>query len=372
MKEVKSLYIHFPFCRHLCNYCDFYKHKLISNQQIDEFEHILSKQIDSNEELLGKKGFELKDLKSIYIGGGTPSLWSSRGAKFIKEKVIERFGLSSDCEFTVEVDPGMWTTEDIKDWRSIGVNRFSVGVQSFDDDYLKILDRAHDKSEVYELISYLKEKDANFSIDLMLGIPTVKDMDRNVIREIDELVKYNPSHFSIYILKCRSNYAHLSKLPQDDSVADEYLKVCEHMKHLGFEQYEVSNFAKKAKESFHNKEYWKYKSVAAIGATATGLLVESDELAFRYKWKASSEGYVAEELKGTSLLIEKLYMQLRAKNCFDINILDGDNKNKFENLVLKWKDNGYVAKRMGSIELSAQGYLMLDSLMDDIFKTLTI
>lgn len=371
MKNIDGLYIHFPFCRHLCNYCDFYKHKLNDQVQVDQFEEILLKQIIENEKLLNKNKFQINTLQTLYIGGGTPSLWSQRGSAFLKENILSKITFSDDYEFTIEIDPGTWTEDEIKSWIDIGVNRFSIGVQSFDDEYLKVLDREHNKSDVIETLNYLESINANYSVDLMLGLPKL-DNARDIQREILDLISYGPSHFSVYILKCRKNYPNFEILPDEDEVADEYLETCNFLKNKRYEQYEVSNFAKDKKESEHNKKYWKYESIAAIGPNSAGLIVRDNQSALRYKWKTQSEGFVVEELIETSLMIEKLYMQLRSRGCFDKNILDNQNRLAFSKLEDQWISRGYVASSSDSFELTALGYLMLDSLMDDIFNTLTL
>lgn len=371
MKEVDGLYIHFPFCRHLCNYCDFYKHKLNEAEQVKVFEKLLLEQIEENKKLLIKNSFEIPSLKTLYIGGGTPSLWSKRGSEFLRDHLLDHINLKSDYEFTIEIDPGTWTKEEIESWIAIGVNRFSIGVQSFNDEYLGVLDRAHRKSEVIETIRYLKKIKANYSVDLMLGLPKLNG-DRDILLEIEELTYYEPNHFSVYILKCRKNYPHYHLLPDDDEVATEYLETCEYLKSKGFDQYEVSNFAKAGRKSQHNIKYWRYESVAAIGPNSAGLLVKNDDHALRYKWKTQSARIEIEKLEGTSLFIEKLYMQLRAKGCFDRNIFDGKNYMIFKKLTKKWSELGYLKSFENDFELTSNGYLMLDSLMDDIFGHLDL
>ena len=165
MNSVTSLYLHFPFCRHLCNYCDFYKHKLEDSTQINQFEKVLLEQINFHQEFLQKNNFNIPMLETLYIGGGTPSLWSSGGSQFLKQNLLNHYKLSPDCEFTLEIDPGTWTSDEIEKWLAIGVNRFSVGVQTYDADYLKIMDRAHNIEQVDELLSYLQKKQLNYSIE---------------------------------------------------------------------------------------------------------------------------------------------------------------------------------------------------------------
>lgn len=372
--KIKSLYIHFPFCRHLCNYCEFYKHKLEQVQDVLDYEELLIKQITAHKVLLEEKNMEFGELDSLYIGGGTPSLWSLKGPIFLKEFLLSQLKLSKNCEFTIEVDPGTWTKQEISSWIEVGVNRFSIGVQSYDQEYLKILDRKHTKSEIDVLLSYLQEIGANFSIDLLIGIPTLSNT-RDLESEIKELIGFSPNHFSVYILKCRKNYPHLSLLPTEDDSADEYLEVCRLLNNFGFLQYEVSNFAKKGWESIHNKKYWEYlSSVAALGPSGSGLLLmgKDKDKALRYKWKSMSEGFQTENLEGTSLTIEKIYMKLRAKGLMSVDFFDGENQQRFLKLIEAWDRQGYIAASKPCLELTPCGYLLLDSLMDDIFKELTI
>lgn len=371
MKTINGLYLHFPFCRHLCNYCDFYKHKLEQQGQVKDFESVLKLQMNKHKELLNTQNFQLEALETFYIGGGTPSLWANRGSEFLKEHFFQEHSFANNYEFTIEVDPGTWTEKEIDNWRGIGVNRFSIGIQSFDENYLKVLDREHSMKEAMDTLEYFKSLGSNYSVDLMLGLPKL-DTKRDIIKEIESLIHYNPQHFSVYILKCRKNYPHLDKLPEEDEVADEYLRVCNYLNQIGYKQYEVSNFALEGKESIHNKKYWKYESVAALGPNASGLLVKDKDHSLRYQWKSLSDGFITEELTGSSLQIEKIYMQLRAMNCFEINHLSPENKEAFLKLIKLWKSRGYVADSQVGFELTAKGYLMLDSLMDDVFNTLSL
>ena len=229
MEEVNSLYIHFPFCRHLCNYCDFYKHKLEAKEQISEFELKVLAEIEANDIFLARNKAKISTLKSLYIGGGTPSLWSISGANFLYNNIIEKYGLEKDCEFTIEVDPGTWTIQEIDRWVEIGVNRFSIGIQSFDAKFLPILDRAHTMKEANELLEFMNERKYNYSIDLMLGLPYSLESKRDIEKEIELLLPFSPSHFSVYILKTRKNYALNDHLPSEDTIADEYLRACKYL-----------------------------------------------------------------------------------------------------------------------------------------------
>ena len=365
MKEVNSLYIHFPFCRHLCNYCDFYKHKFTSVDQINKFEDQLKSQIDHHNDFLCHHGFRLKGLETLYIGGGTPSLWKTRGASFIKS----HFDLAPNCEFTIEVDPDTWSEEEIDFWREVGVNRFSIGTQSFSKKFLKVMDRTHSLADVEKTLKYFSNEDLNFSVDLMLGLP--KSKERSIINELEDILKYKPKHLSVYILKTRSNYPLNDYLPEDDFIREEYLKVSDYLKRSGYEHYEVSNFAKDGFRSKHNQKYWLYKSVAALGANATGVLVKDNE-AIRYQWKSVSLGIKEDVLKGESLLIEKLFLALRFHHGVNFKklFIRHEQQDVIEKLIKKWKEQNYLTSDsvLEQAYLTSLGYLMCDSLIDDIFK----
>lgn len=360
MLNIPSLYIHFPFCKHLCNYCDFYKHKFDdSEKQRAQYQDWLNKALESHQKLLDENRFEISKLDTLYIGGGTPSLWGLQGVSYIGDK----FKNYSPKEFTIEVDPRTYSTREIKAWEDIGVNRFSLGLQAFNDDYLKLLDRKHTKDEVKQTLKDFSGK--NYSVDLLIGAPKFSSA-RNIKSEIDELISYGPKHFSVYILKTRKNYPLIEKLPSDDEVSEEYLEVCEYLESQGYRQYEVSNFAQDGFRSEHNLNYWRYKSVAAIGQNATGLL-SSPEKVIRYQWKSSSSDYVIEELSGESLRIEQVYLGLRHKGDFDLASFFASESEKLNKLLNQWDKLGYLDKN-SAYHLTSKGFLMLDSIIGDLFS----
>jgi oxygen-independent coproporphyrinogen-3 oxidase len=372
LKNISSLYIHFPFCRHLCNYCDFYKFKLNDSNQISSFEGKLLEQIIDNNTLISNYGYEFKPLDTLYIGGGTPSLWSHAGAAFIKNHIIQHIKLAPDCEFTIEIDPGTWTPSEIGEWIKIGVNRFSIGIQAFDEKFKNHLDRAHTMDEAKELLEYMKVKKFNFSVDLMLGLPFSEVETRDIDVEIEELSKYDPSHFSVYILKTRANYLHTNNLPSDDYTAIEYENVCRNLEGRGYEQYEVSNFAKASRRSKHNLKYWKSESVASLGSNATGLL-NLGESGVRYQWKSVGVGASIEEIGKDSFLIEKIYMSLRSCLGLEFKIFSQTDQARLKNIIENWSKHGYVKSVDDKkVVLNSNGYIILDSLMDDIFRELSV
>ena len=231
------------------------------------------------------------------------------------------------------------------------------------------MDRTHSLADVEKTLKYFSNEDLNFSVDLMVGLP--KSKERSIINELEDILKYKPKHLSVYILKTRSNYPLNGYLPEDDFIREEYLKVSDYLKRGGYEHYEVSNFAKDGFRSKHNQKYWLYKSVAALGANATGLLVKDNE-AIRYQWKSVSLGIKEDVLKGESLLIEKLFLALRFHHGVNFKklFIRHEQQDVIEKLIKKWKEQNYLTSDsvLEQAYLTSLGYLMCDSLIDDIFK----
>lgn len=363
--KVSSLYIHFPFCKHLCNYCDFYKRQ--SNVGSSEVKWFQDKLIKSTEKLLQfykSKNFKIARLKSVYIGGGTPSLWGQLGAQwfshFLEQMQLE---LESDCEFTMEMNPGSLTGELIQSWQNSGLNRVSVGIQTLNDSGLAVLDRIHSVCDSINALETLQGLGINFSTDFMIGIPQTGQA-RNIRLELEEVLKYDPNHLSLYIFTVGKKYKHFSLIPSEQVVSDEYLDVANFLKTKGYIHYEVSNFAKSNDESRHNLTYWKSGPVLAIGPSATGFMC-FEESALRYKWDTSMENFSVEKLDASQLRLEKLYMLLRTNLGVSKSFGEGES---WSNLVQDWSRRELLSCDGDIISLNSRGYLVIDSLMDEIFS----
>jgi len=306
-------------------------------------------------------------LETIYIGGGTPSLWGKRGAQFINNFLEQhRITKSSECEFTLEVNPGSWTAEGLNAWQDSGVNRFSLGIQSLDSRFIKLLDRIHNIDDVFVTLEKFKEMNANFSVDFMLGLPQSETLGRDVIDELETILKFNPSHISLYILTTKEHYIHKDSLPSDEWIEKEYLAVSDFLLKRGFDHYEVSNFSKKGKSSKHNLRYWQMKSVGALGPSATGYLSEKK---FRYKWKVSSAEFVPELLDENAVLLETLYMNLRINEGLSLSFFNDKNKNEQLFVIAQaWSSRGIAEIVEDRVVLNSRGFLILDFLMDEIFS----
>lgn len=364
MTQVSSLYLHIPFCRHLCNYCDFFKRKYEpGSSQIEDFHQILRKGLKRHEELMQEYQMSWAPLETLYFGGGTPSLWGPEGAKFFKDEMRKYFSLKTDAEFTMEVDPGTWTPEMISVWQELGLNRISIGTQTLNPEFLKIMDRDHSLEESHALLKFCQKNNWNFSLDFLLGIPFSQSKKRSIREELDQLLEYGPKHISLYILNARSKYPHIQSMPDDEFIREEYLFMSDYLKQQGFHHYEVSNFALPGFESKHNIKYWRSGSVAALGPTGTGLFSVSQKNALRYKWKVS-EAEIEKELLGPAELdLERTYLELRTSLGWK-----PENSSKWQCLFRSWEQQNYGKWTGERMQLSSLGFLMLDSLMDDIFR----
>lgn len=366
MQAVSSLYIHFPFCRHLCNYCDFYKTKVDFDSQtsFSSFENYLEASFFKLKKILKDNDFQLEPLKTIFIGGGTPSLWGRSGANFL-HKFFKKHGvdLAPDCEFTIEVNPGTLSKDDIVEWKSIGVNRFSVGTQALDREILPFLDRIHSYEDVLKQLNYLKESGINYSVDLMLGLPNSKE--RDIEAEIDTLLAYGPNHISTYILTVGESYKYFKDLPEDEMIASEYIRVSDYLRSKGFTHYEVSNFARPHFKSLHNLKYWNNESVLALGPSAVGFLRKSLSEGVRFRGLTNRPSYELEFLGESELLTEDIYLSLRIGRALPLSRICDPKEERMSIFLKKWLENGWIDEealsRDSSLVLTSKGYLHLDS-----------
>jgi len=359
MTQVSSFYLHVPFCRHLCNYCDFYKRKFEQpNQQFEDFHQTLNLEFVRHQKLMSSSGVQWGQLETIYFGGGTPSLWGTQGAEYFQKSEFGKLKRNTNAEFTMEIDPGTWTKELIDAWKNLGLNRISIGTQSLDPKFLKILDREHSLEDSYSLLEFCNQNEWNYSLDFLLGVPFSEH--RNLQAELEQFLRYRPKHVSLYILNARSKYPYASQMPDDELIRREYLFVSEFLRSHGFHHYEVSNFALPGYESKHNLKYWRSESVAAFGPTGTGFFKEAK---LRYKWKVSAAEVEIEELTESEIELERTYLELRTSFGWQPKQVNDQLLRLFE----VWTEKNYGVWSGEKMQLNSLGFLMLDSLMDDLF-----
>lgn len=276
MKEI-GVYIHIPFCKQKCYYCDFCS--FVRNERIQkEYISCLLSEIENYKVKLKKLPHEWREekliIKTIYIGGGTPSIINSKYIVDIIEKIKEQFIVDKNAEITIEANPGTITEEKIRNYYDAGVNRISMGLQTTNDKLLKVIGRIHNFNEferAYELAK--KIGFSNINVDLMIGLPTQTITD--VEQSLNQIIKKQPKHISVYslileedtILEKKVNSGELV-LPNEDEERAMYWKVKNVLEKNGFYQYEISNFSLKGYESKHNTDCWNQKEYLGFGLAA--------------------------------------------------------------------------------------------------------
>lgn len=361
-----GLYIHIPFCPYKCNYCDFltFSH---ADKRIDEYMTYLNKEIDMYE----GKGIRLD---SIFIGGGTPSYIDSKYIIKLMDKIKSIYSISSDCEITIEMNPNTLNEIKIKDYVSCGINRFSLGVQTFDDGILKVLGRSHTKEIVLRDIKLLRENGAkNISIDMMLANP---GQDMNILENDLKVISYiDIDHISYYtlILEDRTLFKYwldngMMELFDDDLERTMFHRAKKKLEEYGFKRYEISNFAKPGMESSHNMKYWQQTPYIAVGLGASASYEDvrtKNYSKFGQYYEALDNGLlpieVNEKLSSEDREKEFIIMNMRITEGFSI----GEINKKFGiNFVDKYNKVIEKHKEYSAVEIEGDRFKFTDYGLD--------
>lgn len=266
-----SIYIHIPFCKSRCLYCDFCS-SLIDIEQVKKYISYLKREISLYNNLL-----ENREISTIFIGGGTPS---SIPYTYIGEilSALKKYKLSPETEISIEANPNSLNLEKLEAYKAFGINRLSLGAQSFNEKILKVLGRIHNKKDIFIAVENIKNSGINnFNLDMMLGLPYQKLKD--IYESIKILEILNPTHISYYslIIEDKTRIKNLYEknpeiFPSEDEDREMYHFVVNKLNSLGYLQYEISNFAKKGLECKHNLSYWKLEDYLGIGLSASSNL----------------------------------------------------------------------------------------------------
>ena len=374
-----KLYLHIPFCKNKCLYCDFKSFPCADSDKINDYLLGLNKEIS-----LAGTEFSSREITSVYFGGGTPSLLNLEQFSSVFNTLTNSFNLSNNIEITVECNPESVSKEKLQLMRSLGVNRISLGVQSLLDDNLKAIGRVHDRQTALDKICLIKEYFGNLSVDFIVGLPY--DTFASIKEEL-ELVASFVDHISVYMLSVESGTP-LEKLvdsgklilPDTDKQVDFFEYACNVLKDLGFERYEVSNFSKNGKRSNHNTGYWTREEYLGLGLNASSLTKISKEngvVEERFKNTDNIEKYLLDarnslsyfdfERETTVLTDDEIYeetvmLALRLKDGIDESIL-GSKAN-----VLKEKFADFITISNGRIALNDKGMDVMNHILVEILS----
>ncbi len=276
-----SLYIHVPWCIRKCPYCDFNSHALQGDLPESAYLDALLEDLDQDLPLVSER-----EISTVFIGGGTPSLMSGAFYQALFGRLSEKLALARDAEITLEANPGTLEAGRFEAFRKAGINRLSIGVQSFDPDHLTVLGRIHDSDSAHRAIETARQAGFdNFNIDLMHGLPG--QTPEQAVRDLEAALAYEPPHLSWYQLTLEPNtefYSRPPTLPDDDRLWDIYQQGARFLRAHGYRDYEVSAWCRNDRASRHNLNYWTFGDYLALGAGAHGKVSFADGRIQRY-WK---------------------------------------------------------------------------------------
>lgn len=372
---INSLYIHVPFCDHICIYCDFYK-MIAKEKSIEKYFDYLLKELEIKKEYM-------KEIKTIYIGGGTPSCVKTAILRKLFIKLSKLINLNSVIEFTMECNPKDVNDELISLFKEFNVNRISLGAQSLDDNKLMILNRNHTHYDIYKAINLLKNNNiTNISCDLIYGLQndTYELLEKDILKLIDLDVK----HISCYTLIIEEKtilekmIKHCNYKPLDDDIeADIYEKITNFLSEKGYERYEISNYSKKGYESIHNMTYWMNDNYLGVGAGASYFI---DNVQYKnitnlnkYYEGIDKNNLVYSEmniLSKSDLMYDEIMLKLRTRKGIDIN----EFYNKFNvslleiNNINKHLSNGNLILDDNNIYVNPKQMYIVNSILTDILS----
>ena len=362
-----GVYLHIPFCRSRCSYCDFATDVYKSDAGVERYVQALVEEI-SKFQILNSK----VQIDTIYFGGGTPSLLKPVQLEKIINIIHKKFSVDENSEVTMEMNPATVSRETLREYRNIGVNRASFGAQTFDDTELKRLGRKHTAQDVRETIEMLRGADFdNVSFDLIAGLPrqTLADWERN----LEEALKLKPEHLSLYLLEIHESTPLAEQvrsgrqpLPDAELAAEMYELMLRKVSDQGYRQYEISNFCLPGFESKHNSKYWTLDPVFGFGCSAHSFDGES----LRRSNERDTAKYVSLIEAGHSPIVENtvinfkseyLFLGLRLnkginlyiyQSKFKANLID-EYKDDFDNLI----EDGLVEIDDHHLKLTPKGFL---------------
>lgn len=285
-----SLYLHLPWCVSKCPYCDFNSHKAGENSPFDRYINALKADIASEARRVSDRA-----IASVFIGGGTPSLFSPAQIKSILDQCRAHFSIISNCEITMEVNPGGVEYGDFAGYLEAGVNRLSIGAQSFDSVMLQVLGRIHGPAEIRTAFSSaIKAGFDNINIDLMFALPG-QQVDQ-AAADISYAVELSPEHISYYQLTLEQNTVFYKcppkGIPNDDIAWAMQNQGHRLLKSAGYEQYEISAYAQPGRRCFHNSNYWQFGDYLAAGAGAHGKVRTTNGKIIRYRKPSNPQEYI--------------------------------------------------------------------------------
>jgi len=384
---VAGIYIHVPFCKKRCNYCDFYK--TTNTTLIVDYLNALSKEISRKKNYFS---FEkplntgiIENIETIYFGGGTPSLLSLHDIEIIFKQLFSTFQISDTAEITFEINPDDVTFDFINGLKSIGVNRLSMGLQSFNDAYLKLMNRRHDSQQAFSSIeTSIKAGITNLSIDLIYGLP---EMNMSIWEQtLKTALKLSVQHLSAYHLTYENGTVFydwltngkLKEIPEDTSF-HQFEMLHNMAEDTGFEHYEISNFAKADNYSKHNSNYWKGIPYLGLGPSAhsyNGISRQwnvADIFGYCNAMNKGENAWKKEILTENNKINEFIMIRLRTKAGIDLdefkNIFGITSQKCLLHSIQSFLITGDASIIENKLSLTLKGWFISDKIISALMQT---
>lgn len=371
-----GIYIHIPFCKQACYYCNF--HFSTSHKQMPQMLAAIGLEIER------RKNYLHEPVETIYFGGGTPSLLAINDLRLTIDKLKESFVVEENAEITLEANPDDIDEEKLLEWKAVGINRLSMGIQSFNDEDLKWMNRAHNSQQALKSLQLATKYFNNITIDLIYGSPTLTD--EQWLKNIEMALSFNIPHLSSYALTVEEKTAlaimiekHKKQNVDTEKQARHFEMLVKRLCDAGFEHYEISNFAKPEFRSRHNSSYWNGKNYLGVGPAA-----HSYNGNFR-RWNIANNAlymnaveknliyFEEEELTETQKLNEFIMTALRTMEGINFldnrwNTTDDRTKNKIILSSKKWEANDNLIITENNICLTEKGKFFADGIAADLFQ----
>jgi oxygen-independent coproporphyrinogen III oxidase len=376
-----GIYIHIPFCKQACYYCNF--HFSTSLNLKDEIISALVKEINLSSYYLLNDKSETEIIETIYFGGGTPSLLNNDDIKILLSVIRDNYTISERAEITIEANPDDINKEKLSGWKAAGINRLSIGIQSFKEKDLQWMNRIHHTTQAFE--SILLAKDAgfnNFSVDLIYGTPGLTDQEWKI--NVEKVIDSGAPHIACYALTVEPNTA-LQKMIalkkktniDTDQQASQFLLLMKWLKEAGYEHYEISNFAKPGYRSRHNSSYWQGKKYIGIGPSAhsyNGISRRwnvANNTLYIQSIKNNIIPFEEEELTNVDRINEYIMTSLRTMEGVDLKIIEENfslqERKRIENDVTNYINKKMIIYKNEKLVLSDEGKLFADGIAADLF-----
>jgi oxygen-independent coproporphyrinogen-3 oxidase len=381
-----GIYVHIPYCVKKCPYCDFNSYGVGKLIPEEEYTEALLKEVDFYEEWIGEL-----PISSVFFGGGTPSLFSSQSVERIIDKIVNIAPSSDRVEVSLEVNPKTADLGKLRGFREVGVNRISVGVQSFSERKLKVLGRINSPEDSRKILEdVVKAGFDNFNLDLMYGVSdeTLEEWKLDLLRALE----FNTTHISAYNLTIEDdtefaalNAAGRLTLPDEDTLADMIVFTSEFLEEAGYGQYEISNYAKPGFECRHNLLYWRGESYLGLGAGAYSHLVQDERTAWGTRWANLKDpvAYIntlkdgkrplafTEWLSRDEAMEDRILMGLRLKEGISLINLEqkfgvGLSSDKLDYLM----DKNFIQMSDNRLRLTGKGFLLSNEIILKVLDSL--